>query len=112
MNASTMLPRVPERSTDQRLLSLAKANLHRSLRAQLKVDVKAGEKRAPLVILDPPEWAETMKVWDLLMAVPRFGRAKVGRMFRMHHISPSKTLAGLSGRQRDELAQALLDEGA
>jgi hypothetical protein len=42
-------------------------------------------------------------VFDMLMAVPKFGREKAARFINQCRISQSKTVAGLSDRQRDEL---------
>jgi hypothetical protein len=42
-------------------------------------------------------------VFDLLLAVPKYGRVKVNKILSQCRISPSKTLGGLSERQRREL---------
>ena len=39
----------------------------------------------------------------MLMAVPKFGRVKAGRFLNQCRISQSKTVGGLSDRQRAEL---------
>lgn len=97
---------VPERSLQQRMDALVKANDHRLRRAQLKRDVKAGSVCLLDVIEDPPAWALSMKLLDLLMAAPRVGRVKALKLISQHNISPVKTLGGLSYRQRDELTKA------
>lgn len=102
----------PDRSEDQRLASLRYANQIRSLRSSLKVSIKAGDTRAPALILDPPDYALTMKVYAVLMAQRSWGRVKVDRLIRRCEVSPSKTLGGLSDRQRYELVRALLDGGS
>ena len=55
------------------------------------------------VLLDPPEYVSTAKVFDMLMAVPKFGRVKAARFLNQCRISQSKTVGGLSDRQRAEL---------
>ena len=55
------------------------------------------------ILGNPPEYVETAKVIDILMAVPKFGRVKAGRFLNTCKISPSKTVGGLSERQRTEL---------
>jgi hypothetical protein len=45
----------------------------------------------------------TAKVFDMLMAVPKFGRVKAARFLNTCRISQSKTVGGLSDRQRTEL---------
>jgi hypothetical protein len=42
-------------------------------------------------------------VFDILMAVPKFGRVKAARFLNQCRISQSKTVGGLSERQRAEL---------
>jgi len=59
------------------------------------------------LLLDPPDYLETAKVFDLLLAVPKYGRVKVNKILSQCRISPSKTLGGLSGRQRGELVDLL-----
>ena len=93
----------PERSLVQRMEALARANDIRSRRAQLKRDLKAGRQPIHELLLRPPEYLETAKVFDLLLAVPKYGRVKVGRILSQCKISPSKTVGGLSERQRTEL---------
>ena len=55
------------------------------------------------ILRDPPEYVSTAKVFDMLMAVPKFGRVKAGRFLNTCRISQSKTVGGLSERQRTEL---------
>ena len=59
------------------------------------------------LLLDPPEYLLTAKVFDLLLAVPKYGRVKVNRILTHCRISPSKTIGGLSERQRNELVSFL-----
>lgn len=97
----------PQRSLAQRREALAKANKIRTFRAELKRDVKAGQQNIHDLLLDPPEKLETMKVFDLLMATPKRGRTKVNKLLIQCRISPSKTIGGLSERQRIELVSML-----
>ena len=79
------------------------ANSIRSRRAQLKRDLKAGRQPIHELLLQPPDYLETAKVFDLLLAVPKYGRVKVNKILSQCRISPSKTIGGLSERQRREL---------
>jgi hypothetical protein len=97
----------PERSLDQRMEALARANDIRTRRAQLKRDLKGGKKSIHDLLLDPPEFLETAKVFDMLLAVPKYGRVKVTKILNVCRISPSKTIGGLSQRQRAELVALL-----
>ncbi len=95
----------PARSLDQRMEALQRANDVRVRRAQLKRDLKAGSESIESILLAPPEWVETAKVFDMLMAVPKFGRVKAARLLNQCRISQSKTVGGLSERQRAELVE-------
>ena len=93
----------PERSLDQRMEALKRANDIRVRRAQLKRELKDGRVSIEAVLRQPPEYVETAKVLDMLMAVPKFGRVKAARLLNQCRISQSKTVGGLSERQRAEL---------
>jgi hypothetical protein len=93
----------PLRSLDQRMEALKRANHIRVRRAQLKKDLKDGKVQIDAVLTNPPEWVSTAKVFDMLMAVPKFGRVKAARLLNQCRISQSKTVGGLSDRQRTEL---------
>jgi hypothetical protein len=97
----------PERSLVQRREALQRANDIRSRRAQLKRDLKAGRQPIHELLLDPPDYLETAKVFDLLLAVPKYGRVKVNKILSTCRISPSKTIGGLSQRQRGELVELM-----
>ena len=97
----------PERSLVQRMDALQRANEIRTRRAQLKKDLKAGRVSIHTLLLDPPEYLQTAKVFDMLLAVPKYGRVKVTKVLQQCRISPSKTIGGLSQRQRSELVGLL-----
>jgi hypothetical protein len=83
--------------------ALRRANDIRVKRAQLKKDLKLGRVSIEAILGQPPEWVSTAKVFDMLMAVPKFGRVKAARFLNTCRISQSKTVGGLSDRQRAEL---------
>jgi hypothetical protein len=93
----------PQRSLDQRMEALKRANDIRVRRAQLKKDLKDGSVQIEEVLRKPPAYVETAKVFDILMAVPKFGRVKAAKLLNQCRISQSKTVGGLSERQRGEL---------
>ena len=97
----------PERSHLQRMEALQRANDIRTRRAQLKRDLRAGHVAIHSLLLDPPEYLETAKVFDMLLAVPKYGRVKANKILQQCRISPSKTVGGLSERQRGELVSLL-----
>lgn len=104
---STTLAAVPARSTEQRLQALDRANAIRTYRAQLKLELKAGRADVLTVLASGDELLATMKIFDLLLAAPKIGRVKADAILRRTRISPSKTVGGLTERQRTELVAAL-----
>ena len=103
MITSKTQTQAPERSLDPRMEALKRANDIRVRRARLKKDLKDGHVRIEEILASPPEYVETAKVFDILMAVPKFGRVKAARFLNQCRISQSKTVGGLSERQRAEL---------
>jgi hypothetical protein len=97
----------PERSLDQRKRALQQANEVRTKRAALKRDLKAGRVKIQNLLLNPPEFLRTAKVYDMLLAVPKYGRVKANKVLKYCRISPSKTFGGLSERQRQEIVAYL-----
>ena len=87
--------------------ALRRANEIRTARAQLKRDLKAGKVRIEQLLRDPPEYVLSAKAFDMIVAVPKYGRVKVNRILTQCRISPSKTIGGLSERQRGELVTYL-----
>ena len=83
--------------------ALKRANDIRVRRAKLKKDLKDGRVRIQTILSNPPEYVSTAKVFDILLAVPKFGRVKAARFLNQCRISQSKTVGGLSERQRAEL---------
>jgi hypothetical protein len=87
--------------------ALQRANEIRTRRAQLKRDLRAGRASIHQLLTEPPDWVETAKVFDMLLSVPKYGRVKVNKILQQCRISPSKTIGGLSERQRAELVGML-----
>jgi hypothetical protein len=96
----------PERSLDQRMDALSGANEVRALRAQLKRELKARRVSIGALLLDPPPYLQTAKVFDMMLAIPKVGRVKATKILQSSRVSPRKTFGGLSERQRAELAGA------
>ena len=106
-NSPTKHSAAPERSLTQRLDALERANEVRTKRAKLKRDLKGGRCSIHELLMNPPDFVSTAKVFDMLLAVPKYGRVKVNKVLTQCRISPSKTIGGLSQRQRDELVSLL-----
>jgi len=98
---------VLRRSPDQRLEALAKANEVRRDRAQLKRELAAGTLPLAQVLVDPPRCATTAKLRELLLVCPRLGPAKADRLLSRCRIAHTKTVAGLTQRQRTEVLDLL-----
>lgn len=96
-----------EETVSQRLRALGLANAVRSERARLKRRLAEGTLELSSVITDPPPCARTARVYELLLALPKVGPAKANRWLSRCRIAPSKTLAGLTDRQRRELLELL-----
>src|SRR4026207_690039 len=101
MVSSKTHAQAPARSLDQRMEALQRANDIRVRRAQLKRDLKDGRVQIESILLDPPEYVSTAKVFDMLMAVPKFGRVKAARLLNQCRLSQSKTVgAPVVGRRQ------------
>jgi hypothetical protein len=87
--------------------ALSRANEVRTLRAKLKRDLQARRVSIGALLLDPPPYLETAKVFDMMLAIPKVGRVKATKILQSCQVSPSKTFGGLSERQRAELAGRL-----
>lgn len=99
---------VPERTAAQRSDALQKANDTRLFRARFKRRVAAGEVDVPSLLageFDPR--LRSMKVDELLLAQRGWGRVKVSKLLRACAVSPSKTLEGLTRRQRLDVVRGL-----
>jgi hypothetical protein len=108
MPAATKSPAsAPQRSLSQRMAALKRANEIRTRRAKLKRDLRAGRTNPQGLLLSPPEYVLTAKVSEMLLAVPKYGQVKVNKILAQCRISPSKTIGGLSPRQRAELVSYL-----
>ena len=106
MNTAT----IPDRSTEQRMAALARANEIRTRRARVKQALKAGHL-TPATVLNSLDydWLQTMRVREVLLATPALGKIKVARALNYCAISPSKTIGGLTDRQRCCLLEYLTE---
>lgn len=99
-------------ATHQPTQALVRANYVRTSRAELKRSLHAKETKAVAVLLDPPDYALSMTVRDLLRSQRQWGPNKTDRFLRDLELSHSKTIEGLTERQRVLLVRALLDGGS
>ena len=94
---------VPGRSREQRLRALEQANEVRTARAALKKELAAGKVELVQILADPPPCLRTARVRDILLVLPKIGSVRAARILAHCGIAHSKTLAGLTERQRGEL---------
>ena len=94
---------VPGRSREQRLRALAQANEVRTARAKLKKELASGKIELVQILADPPACVRTARIRDVLLVVPKIGSVRAGRILAHCRIAHSKTLGGLTDRQRGEL---------
>jgi hypothetical protein len=87
--------------------ALRRANDVRTERARLKESLRTGRVDISEILVEPPEYVHTAKVFDLILAVPKYGRVKTSRVLEKCRVSPSKTVVGLTPRQRRELVEQL-----
>lgn len=109
-----MTPEAPARSADQRRTALAAANEIRFTRARLRRQLRTSDRQsaaryAASIVEWPPDWAATMLVRNLVVAVHGIGDRRADRALLACRISPRKRIAGLTDRQRDELVTWLLE---
>ena len=94
---------VPGRSREQRLRALEQANEVRAARAKLKRELASGKIELLQILADPPACVRTARIRDVLLVVPKIGSVRAGRILAQCRIAHSKTLGGLTDRQRGEL---------
>ncbi len=76
-------------------------------RALLKADLKRGCVSIEALIADPPDCLASAKVVEVLLALPGYGSTKVARLLEHCHVSPRKSVGGLTEGQRGALIRAL-----
>jgi len=92
--------------------ALARANLVRLARAELKRQVADGELSVAEVVLTCPWEARSMAIADLLMSQHRWGRTRCRRFLGAIPMLETKTVGSMTDRQRHALAARLGGESA
>lgn len=96
-----------ERTMEQRLLALGRANEIRLGRAKVRREIGTRRLSAADVLLDPPECVLSMPIFELLMAQHRYGRSRSSGLLRRVRISEGRLIGALTDRERRLLAEAL-----
>lgn len=105
MSQSVAAVGAPDRSLQQRLDALREANRVRCYRSAMKRSL-VRDRVAPVVALSralDDELCASMRVIELLVALPKVGRVKATKALSVAGVSPAKTLGGMTDRQRREL---------
>jgi S13-like protein len=109
---ATMIATTSSARLEQRMEALERANEIRSLRAQLKRDLKGGRKAIEEVLSRPADYLATMTILDLLIWTPKRKRIRASQVLRRCQITPSRTIGALTERQRESIIAELRRPGS
>lgn len=97
-----------QQSSEQALEALRQANAVRTGRKELKAALKDGSADPRALFIDEPSAVvANAKVGDALTWVPWIGRVRARQITMRAGVNPSRRLAGLTTRQRVEIALRL-----
>jgi hypothetical protein len=95
------------RQLERRITALNKANKVRIARARLKRQLRDGDACIEQILAAPPACVSTATVLELLLAVPRIGPTRAGRLLTSARVSEAKRIGALSERQQAQLIDLL-----
>ena len=98
-----------QESQQQRALN--EANMVRSLRRELKADLRSGAVTLEGVLADPPWWLASIPVHVLLGYAPKLGVWGVERVLRRVEVWPLREVGRLTVRQRQRIVVELGRKG-
>ena len=98
---------LPQLTDEQRKQALEKAAAARHARAELREQIKKGEKSLESVLNSDDPIASRMKVSTLIETMPGYGKAKAEKIMKELQIAESRRLRGLGDRQRAALLERL-----
>ena len=98
---------LPQLTDEQRKQALEKAAAARHARAELREQIKKGEKSLESVLNSDDPIASRMKVSTLIEPLPGYGKAKAEKIMKELQIAESRRLRGLGERQRSALLERL-----
>ena len=91
---------LPQLTDEQRKQALEKAAAARHARAELREQIKKGEKSLESVLNSDDPIASRMKVSTLIESLPGYGKAKAAKIMEELGISATRRVQGLGVRQR------------
>ena len=98
---------LPQLTDEQRKQALEKAAAARHARAELREQIKKGEKSLESVLNSDDPIASRMKVSTLIETLPGYGKAKAERIMKELQIAESRRIRGIGERQREALLARL-----
>ena len=98
---------LPQLTDEQRKQALEKAAAARHARAELREQIKKGEKSLESVLNSDDPIASRMKVSTLIESLPGYGKAKAAKIMEELGISATRRVQGLGVRQREQLLEQL-----
>lgn len=90
-------------TVDQRTAGLELANQIRRSRAELKRELTNGERALAEVLRADEPFIQTMRIADLLQAVPAIGPTKAQRALAANRLGPSSIVKAVSTTRREQL---------
>ena len=99
---------LPQLTDEERKVALEKAKLARSARAELRTQIKSGEKTIADVLAEKDNpVVDKIKVITLIESLPGYGKAKASKLLSELGISETRRVKGLGERQRAALLERL-----
>jgi hypothetical protein len=97
---------------EQRLMALKEANAIRGKRATVRSAWKAMDESlvsssVAMLLSDPPDWAKTWRISQVLHQIPHWGDVAVTKRLKQLSIAPETRLVELSPPQRLGLIEVL-----
>lgn len=113
-----MTTTTPANPIEQRLAALQCANETRTARALIKHAIHAGDVGLALILIrNPTPIVASMRTAELVSAIHGYGGsrgyrgrrrcARLERLLKRSGVTPTRTLASLTQRQRDELCRRI-----
>jgi DNA uptake protein ComE-like DNA-binding protein len=101
---------LPSLTPDEKKKALEKAQDMRKKRAELRLQLKKGDKKFADVVNSDDPVIQRMKVSYLLKSLPRVGKVKADKIMDEVGIDESRRVQGLGKRQKEALLARFLEK--
>lgn len=101
---------LPSLTPDEKKKALEKAQDMRKKRAELRLQLKKGDKKFADVVSSDDPVIQRMKVSYLLKSLPRVGKVKADKIMDEVGIDESRRVQGLGKRQKEALLARFLEK--